>query len=175
MVETNSGRISDAPSGDREGNASLRSSNGGGDRSRSDSANNIVESGNEFTTTLPSSQDCGEGTSGGREGETAPPSLAPTYSTSTSDSGEGVAQPVLSGRDRRNLEWMEGVPQLTAGRTREETRAGPLLAILKSVREEMYAFNVDNAYPQGCLSLVSVYRLDCMWVRPTAFSRIWPI
>ena len=108
-------------------------------------ANNIVGSGNESVPTSTSSQDGGEGTGGGREGESAPPSHAPSYSTSTSDSGEGVAQPVLSGRDRRNLEWMEGLPELTVGRTREETRAGALLAKLESVREEMYAFNVANA------------------------------
>ena len=107
-------------------------------------------SGNESAPTLPSSQDGGESTGGSREGESAPPSHAPTYSTSTSsDSGEGVAQPVLSGRDRRNLEWMEGLPELIAGRTREETRAGALLAKLESTREEMYAFNMANASSPG--------------------------
>ena len=149
MVKTNSGRVSDAPSGGGEGNASLRSSNGGGDGGVSDSANNIVGSGNESATTLPSSQDGGGGTGGGREDETAPPPHAPTYSTSTSNSGEGVAQPVRSRRDRHNLEWMEGLSQLTAGRTRGETRAGALPAILESVREEMCAFNVDNALSPG--------------------------
>ena len=44
---------------------------------------------------------------------------------------------------------MEGLPELTAGRTREETRAGALLAKLESVREEMYAFNVANASSPG--------------------------
>ena len=78
-----------------------------GGRSGSDSTNNTVGSGNESAPTLPYSQDGGESTGGGREGESAPPSHAPTYSTSTSsDSGEGVAQPVLSGRDRRNLELL---------------------------------------------------------------------
>ena len=100
-------------------------------------------SGNESAPTSPCSQGGGEGTGGGREGESAPPSHAP--STSTSDSGEGVAQPVLSGRDRRDLECMEELPEWTAGRTRGETRAGALLAKLESVRDEMYAFNVANA------------------------------
>ena len=127
----------------------MRSRTGGGGRSGSDSANNTGRSGNESAPTSPSSQDGGEGAGGGREGESAPPSNAPSYSTSTSDSGEGVAQPVLSGRDRRNLEWMEGLPELTAGRTRGETRAGALLANLESVREEIYAFNVDNASSPG--------------------------
>ena len=44
---------------------------------------------------------------------------------------------------------MEGLPELTAGRTRVETRAGALLAKLESVREEMYAFNVANASSPG--------------------------
>ena len=44
---------------------------------------------------------------------------------------------------------MEGLPQLTAGRTCGETRAGALLAKLESVREEIYAFNVDNASSPG--------------------------
>ena len=35
------------------------------------------------------------------------------------------------------------MPELTAGRTRGETRAGALLAKLESVREEMYVFNVS--------------------------------
>ena len=39
---------------------------------------------------------------------------------------------------------MEGLPELTAGRTRGETRAGALLAKLESVREEMYAFNASS-------------------------------
>ena len=38
---------------------------------------------------------------------------------------------------------------MTAGRTREETRAGTLLANLEPVREDMYAFNVDNAPSPG--------------------------
>ena len=149
MVETNPGGVSDAPSGGREGNSSLRSSNGGGGSDGSDSANNTVGSGNESEPTSPSSPDGGEGTGDGREGESAPPSRAPSYSTSTSDSGEGAAQPVLSGRDNRRLEWMEGLPQLTAGRTRGKTRAGALLVKLESVREEMYAFSVDNAPSPG--------------------------
>ena len=151
MVGNNSGRVSNAPSRGGEGNSSLCPRTGGGGRSGSDSANNTVGSGNESAPTSPSSQDGGESTTGGgREGESAPPSHAPTYSISTSsDSGEGVAQPVLSGRDRRNLEWMEGLPELTAGRIREETRAGALLAKLESVREEMYAFNMANASSPG--------------------------
>ena len=44
---------------------------------------------------------------------------------------------------------MEGLPELTGGRTRGETRAGALLAKLESVREEMYAFNVANASSPG--------------------------
>ena len=44
---------------------------------------------------------------------------------------------------------MEGLPELTAGRTRGETRAGALLAKLESVRKEMYAFNVANASSPG--------------------------
>ena len=104
VVETNSGRVSNAPSRVGEGNSSLRSRTGGGGRSGSDSANNTVGSGNESAATSPSSQDGREGTGGSRERESAPPSHAPSYSTSTSDSGEGVAQPVLSGRGRRNPE-----------------------------------------------------------------------
>ena len=118
----------------------MRSSNGG-----SDSTNNTVGSGKESAPSSPYLQDGREGTGGVREGEPSPPSHAPSYSTSTSDSGEGVAQPVRSGGDRRNLEWMEGLPEWTAGRTRGEMRAGALLARLESAREEMYAFNVDNA------------------------------
>ena len=145
MVGNNSGRVSNAPSRGGEGNSSLCSRTGGGGRSGSDSANNTVGSGNESALTLPSSQDGGESTGGGREGESAPPSHALSYSTSASDSGEGFSQPVLSGRDRCNLEWMEGLLELTPGRTREETRADALLAKLESVREEMYAFNMANA------------------------------
>ena len=148
VVATNSGRVSSAPSRGGEGNSSLRSRTGGGGRSGSDSANSTVGSGNESAPTSTSSQDGGESAGGGRKGESAPPSHAPSYFTSTPDSGEGVAQ-VLSGRDRRNLEWMEGLPELTAGRTRGETRAGALLAKLESVREEMYAFNVANASSPG--------------------------
>ena len=44
---------------------------------------------------------------------------------------------------------MKGLPELTAGRTRGETRAGALLAKLESVRKEMYVFNVDNASSPG--------------------------
>ena len=44
---------------------------------------------------------------------------------------------------------MEGLPELTAGRTCGETRAGALLAKLESAREEMYAFNVANASSPG--------------------------
>ena len=69
VVETNSGRVSNALSRDGEGNSSLRSRTGGGGSSGSDSANNIVGSGNESAPTLTSSQDGGEGTGGGREGE----------------------------------------------------------------------------------------------------------
>ena len=162
-VETNSGKVSNAPSRDREGNSFLRSRTGGGGSSGSDSASNTVGSGNESATTSTSSQDGGEGTGGGREGESAPPSHAPSYSTSTPDSGEGVAQPVLSGRDRRNLEWMEGLPDLTAGRTRGETRAGAPLAKLESVREEMYAFNVASASFPG----------ELKWYLGCAVERDW--
>ena len=149
MIETNSGRVSNAPSRGGEGNSFLRSRTGGGGRNGSDSTNNTVGSGNESAPTTPSSQDGGEGNGGGREGESAPPSHAPSSSTSTADSGEGVAQPILPGRDRRNLEGMDGLPELTAGRTRGETRAGALLAKLDLVREEMYAFNVANASSPG--------------------------
>ena len=100
---------------------------------------------NESGPTSSSSRDRREDTHSGREGESEPPSPAPSYSTSTSDSGEEAAQSVLSGRDRRNLEWMEGLPVLTAGRTRGKTRAGKL----ESMREEMYAFNVDNPPSPG--------------------------
>ena len=108
-----------------------------------------MRSGNESAPISPFLQGGGEGTGGGREGESVPLSHAPSYSTFSSDSGEGVAQPVLSGKDKRNREWMEGLPQLTAGMTRGETRAGALLAKLQSVREEIYAFNVDNAPSSG--------------------------
>ena len=91
MVGNNSGRVSNAPSRGGEGNSSLCSRTGGGGRSGSDSANNTVGSGNESALTLPSSQDGGESTGGGREGESAPPSHAPSYSTSASDSGKGFA------------------------------------------------------------------------------------
>ena len=149
VVEINSGRVFNVPSGSGEGNSSLRSRTGGSGRSGSDSANNIVGSVNESAPTSPLPQDGGEGTDGGREGESAPPSHAPSYSTSASYFGEGVAQSVLSGRDRRNLEWMEEFPQLTAGRTRGETGAGALLAKLELVWEETYAFNVANASSPG--------------------------
>ena len=69
MVETNSGRVSNAPSRDGEGNSSLRSRTGGGGRSGSDSANNTMGSGNKSALTSPPSQDGGRGTGGGREGE----------------------------------------------------------------------------------------------------------
>ena len=87
MVETTSGRVSNAPSRGGEGNLSLRSRTGGGGSSGSDSANNTVGSGNESAPISTSSHDGGEGTGGGREGESAPPSHAPSYSTSTPDSG----------------------------------------------------------------------------------------
>ena len=131
VVETNSGGVSDAPSGGEEGDSSLRSCNGSGG---GDSENNIVGGGNESAPTPPPLKDGGEGTCGGREGESAPPSPSPSYSTSTSDSGEGVAHPILSGRDRRNLEWMEGLPELTTGRERGEPKVGALLAKLESMR-----------------------------------------
>ena len=104
MVETNSGRVSNAPSRDGEGNSSLRSRTGGGGRSGSDSANNTMGSGNKSALTSPPSQDGGGGyrRRSGRRVNT--PSFAPFYSTSAPHSREGVAQPVLSGRDRRNLE-----------------------------------------------------------------------
>ena len=98
LVETNSGKVSNASSRGVEGNSSLRSRKGGGGKSGSDSANNSVGSGNESAPTSTSSQDGGEATGGGRESESAPASHVPSYSTSTPDSGEGVAQPVLSGR-----------------------------------------------------------------------------
>ena len=44
---------------------------------------------------------------------------------------------------------MEGLPQLTAERTRGEMRADALLAKLELVREDMYAFNVANALSPG--------------------------
>ena len=188
MVETTSGGISDAPSGGGEGDSFLRSSNGGGGSGGSDSVNNTVRSGNESAPTSISSQDGGEDTGGGREGNTALPSPAPSSSTYTSDSGEGVAQPVLSGRDRRNLEGIERLPEFTAGRTRGETRAGALLAKLESVPpvllarlesvwKDMYTFSVNNAPSPtpGSLRLVSVLRLNCTWVRPSAFPKIRPI
>ena len=148
-VETNSGRVSNASSRGGKGNSPLRSRTRKGGRSGSDSTNNTVGSGNESALASTSSHDGGEGTGGGREGESAPPSHAPSSSTSTPDSGEGVAQPVLSRRDRHNLEWREGLPELTAGRTRGETRAGAMLVKLESVGEEMYAFNVANASSPG--------------------------
>ena len=95
--------VSNVPSGGGEGDSSLRSSNKGGGSGGRDFGNNAVGSGNESAPTSPSSQDGGEGTGGGREGELALPSLAPSSSTSASDRG---AQPILSGRDRRNLEWI---------------------------------------------------------------------
>ena len=55
VVETNSGRVSNAPSRGGEGNSSLRSRTGGGGRSGSDSANNTVGSGNESAPTSTSS------------------------------------------------------------------------------------------------------------------------
>ena len=120
-----------------------------GNKGGSDSPNNTMGSGNESSPTLPSSQDGGKGTSGGREGESAPPRYAPSYSTSTSDSGEGVAQPVFSGRDRRNLEWMRGLPKLTARRTREETRAGALLAKLESAGGDACVQRGQSIIPRG--------------------------
>ena len=103
MLWTASGGACDAPSGGGKGKSSLPSSNEGGGRSGSDSANNTVRYGKESTPTSPSSQDGGKGTGGGREGESTPPSPAPSYSTPTSDSGEG-APPVLLLRDRGNME-----------------------------------------------------------------------
>ena len=175
VVETNSGRAFNAPSRGGEGDLTLRSRTGGGGRSGSDSANNTTGSGNESAPTSTSSQESGKGIGGDREGESAPPSLAPSYSTSNPDSGEGVAQPVLSGRDRRNLEWMERLPELTAGRTRGETRAGALLAKLKSFREEMYAFDVANASSPGEFGFGFRSPIGCKWVRPRAFTKIGPI
>ena len=49
----------------------------------------------------------------------------------------------------RNLEWREGLPELTVGWARGETRAGALLAKLKSTLEEIYAFHVTNAPSPG--------------------------
>ena len=145
MEATASGSVSDAPSEGGEGDSSLRSSNKGGGSGRSYSANNTVGSGNESAPTSSSSQDGGKDTGGSREGKSAHPSSpAPSYTTSTSDSGEGVAQPVLSERDICNLEWIEEFPELTVGRTRGETGTGALLTKLESVRKEMYASNVDN-------------------------------
>ena len=99
-------------------NYTLRSSNGGDGSGGSDSVNKTMGSDNESAPTSPFSQDGRESTGVGREGESAPPSPTPSYSSSTSESWEGVAQPVLSGKDRRNLEWTEGLPELTAVRTR---------------------------------------------------------
>ena len=175
MVETNSGRVSNALSRGGEGNSSLRSRTGGDGRSGSDSANNTVGSGNESAPTLPSSQDGGEGTGDGREGESAPPSHAPSYSTSKSDSGEGVAQPVLSGRDRRNLEWMEGLPELTAGRTREKTSQARCWLNWNRCGRRCTRSTWPTHHSQGSLNLDSVHRLDSTWVRPRAFPKIGPI
>ena len=47
------------------------------------------------------------------------------------------------------MEWIEGLPELTAGNTRGETKASSLLAKLESVREEMYAFNANNVPSPG--------------------------
>ena len=91
VIETNSGRVPDPPSGSGEDDSYFRSRTGGSGRSGSDSANNTMGSGNESAPTSPSSQDGGEGTSGGREGKSAPPSHAPSYFTSMSDSGAEVA------------------------------------------------------------------------------------
>ena len=41
------------------------------------------------------------------------------------------------------------MPELTAARTRGETRAGARLTKLESVREEMHAFNLDKALSPG--------------------------
>ena len=171
VVETNSDGVSDAPSGCEVGN-SLRSSNRGDGSGGNDSTNNTVGSGNESALTSPSLQDGGEGTGGGREGESAPPSPAPSSFTSTSDSGEGVTQPVLSRRDKRNLEWIEELPELTAGRMRGETKAGALLAKLDSVLEEMYA---NNAPPPEKFEFGFRSPIGYTWVRPRAFPRIRPI
>ena len=67
VVENISGRVSNAPFRDGEGNSSLRSRTGGGDRSGSVSANNTVGSGNESAPKPPSWQDGGEGTGDGRK------------------------------------------------------------------------------------------------------------
>ena len=133
VVEVNSDRVFEAPPGGGEGDSSLHSSNGGGGSGGSDFANITVGSGNESAPTSPSSPDGGEGTGGGWKGESGPPPPTSSYSTPTSDSEEGVTQPVLSGRDRLNLEWMKGLLQLIAGRTRGKARAGALLAKLKLV------------------------------------------
>ena len=77
VVETNSGRVSNAPSRGGEGNSSLPPRTGGGGRSGSNSPNNTVVSGNKSAPTSPSSQDGGKGTGGGREGGSAP--RHPTY------------------------------------------------------------------------------------------------
>ncbi|CAM9854617.1 unnamed protein product, partial [Ascophyllum nodosum] len=87
VVETASGRVSNAPSRGGEGNSSLGSSNGARGRGGSDFASNTVGSGNESAPTASSSQDGREGTGGGREGESAPPSHAPSYSTSRQIAG----------------------------------------------------------------------------------------
>ena len=175
VVEINSDRVSNALSRGGEGNSSLRSRTGGGGRSGSGSANGTVGSGNEPAPTSPSSQDGGEGAGDGREGESAPPSHAPSYSTSTSDSGEGVAQPVLSGRDRRNLEWMEGLPELTAGRTRGETSRARCWPNWNRCGRRCTRPTWPTHHSQGSLNLVSVHRLDSTWARPRAFPKIGPI
>ena len=84
VVVTASGGVSDAPFGGGQGDSSLSSSNGGGG---SDSANNTVGSGNESAPTSSSLQDGGEGTGGGWEGESVPPSLVASYSTFTQIAG----------------------------------------------------------------------------------------
>ena len=175
VVETNSGRVSNTPPRGGEGNSYLRYGTGGGGRSGSDSANNTVGSGNESAPTSPSLQDGGEGTGGGREGETAPPSHALSYCTSTSDSGEGVSQPVISGMDIRNLEWMEGLPELTAGRTRGKREQACCLPNWNRCGGRCARLTWPAHHPRGSLSLVSVHRLDYMWVRPRAFPKFGPI
>ena len=55
VVDTNSGRVSNAPSRGGEGNSSLRYRTGGGGRSGSGSANSIVGNGNKSAPTSTSS------------------------------------------------------------------------------------------------------------------------
>ena len=66
---------------------------------------------------------------------------------------------------------MEELPELTAGRTRGETRAGTL----ESGREEMYAFIVYNASSPGEIGFGFRSPIGLHLIRPRAFPTIRPI